>query len=199
MNVLSTGTVEQHREHRYGSRFPILWWVLTSRSWIRIPIYAYVIEHRDGLVLFNTGMDPAIVSDSNYVSSAIGRFLMHRIFRFHIGPDNALAKQLEAQGCSPSSVSKVAISHLHFDHFGGIADVPQAELLVSVGEWQQLSEPHPERRWVLREHIEFPGAKWHTIEFTATDVVRGFTKRFGDIEVRFVGLEELVDRVLAAR
>ncbi|MGB5471837.1 MAG: hypothetical protein WBM64_15650 [Woeseiaceae bacterium] len=58
VHEITTGYVEQHKEHRYGSAKPLMWWVLTSRSWVRAPITAYAIEHRDGLVLFDTGMDP---------------------------------------------------------------------------------------------------------------------------------------------
>ena len=168
IHVVTTGFVEQHREHRYGSSKPTMWWVLTSRSWVKIPINAFAIEHRDGLVLFDTGMDPAIVSDPNYISSPIGRFLLRRIFRLHIEPDDALDHQLKAIGHLASDVCKVVISHLHFDHIGGIAHVPQADLLVSQDEWQRLSAPQPERDWVLREHIELPGANWQPIEFAST-------------------------------
>lgn len=166
VHVFSTGSGEQHKEHRYGSRLPVLWWVLTSRSWIKVPINACVLEHRDGLVLFDTGMDPAIASDPDYISSAIGRFLLRKIFRLHIGPEDALSKKLQALGFSAADVRKAVISHLHFDHIGGIAEIPQADLLVSKDEWRQLSGPHPERDWVLREHTELPGAKWRQIEFT---------------------------------
>jgi len=44
-------------------------------------------------------------------------------------------------------------------------DIPNAELFISEAEWAQLSEPHPEREWILREHIELPGAKWRPIGF----------------------------------
>jgi len=169
IHVFSTGSGEQHKEHRYGTRLPLLWWVLTSRSWIKVPINAYVLEHRDGLVLFDTGMNPAIGSDPNYVNSAIGRFLLHRIFRLHIRPDDTLDKKLEALGFAAADVCTAVISHLHFDHIGGIGQIPQAELLVSKDEWQRLSEPHPERDWILREHIELPGVKWRQIEFASTD------------------------------
>lgn len=168
VHICTTGTVEVHKEHRNGSRLPQLWWVLTSKSWIEVPLNAYLIEHRDGLVLFDTGLDPTIKSDPNYIDSAIGRFLLNRIFRLHITPDDALGRQLEALGFKTSDVTKVIISHLHFDHIGGIAEIPQAELLVSKDEWQQLSNMHPEREWVLREHIELPGAKWRPIEFSPT-------------------------------
>lgn len=169
VHAISTGSGEQHKEHRYGSRMPQLWWVLTSMSWVEVPITFYVLEHRDGLVLFDAGMDPAIGTDPNYISSAIGRFFLRRLFRFHIGPEDSLTKKLEVLGYATADVRKVIVSHLHFDHIGGIAEVPQAELLISRDEWQQLSGPHPERDFILREHIELPGAKWCQIDFAPTD------------------------------
>jgi len=169
IRVFNTGWGEQHKEHRYGSPLPQMWWVLTSRSWVRIPINAFLIEHRDGIVLFDTGLAPAIKTDPNYISSPIGRFLLHRIFRLHIGPEDRLGKKLEELGVCPSDVRKAVISHLHFDHVGGIAEIPRADLLVSEQEWAQLSTPHPEREWILREHIEIPDAKWRPIGFSQTD------------------------------
>ena len=165
IHAISTGSGEQHKEHRYGSRMPSLWWLLTSQKWIEIPINLYVLEHRDGLVLFDAGMDPAIAIDPNYVSSAIGRFFMRKLFRFHIGPNDTLTSKLQELGFAAEDVSKVVVSHLHFDHIGGIKEIAQAELLVSREEWQQLSDPHPERDFIFREHIELPGAKWHQIDF----------------------------------
>ena len=169
VHVITTGHVEQHEEHRYGTSKPLMWWVLTSRSWVKAPIHAFAIEHRDGLVLFDTGVDPALVSNPDYIDSPIGRFILKKVFRFHIGPGDALDKQLEAIGLAPTDVRKVVTSHLHFDHIGGIAHVPQAQLLVSREEWQQLAAPHPEREWLLREHIELPGANWQPVEFMPTD------------------------------
>lgn len=168
VHEITTGHVEQHKEHRYGTSKPLMWWVLTSKSWVKAPITAYAIEHRDGLVLFDTGVDPALVSDPGYISSPIGRFILKKVFRFHIGPDDALDKQLEAINLKAADVSKVIVSHLHFDHIGGIAHVPQAELLVSKDEWRRLDAPNPERDWMLREHIELPGANWRPVEFVPT-------------------------------
>jgi len=167
--ILSTGTAEQHREHRYGSRLPKTLWALFSRSWVTVPINVFLIEHQKGLILFDTGLDPAIVSDPKYVSMEIGRFFLRRVFRFHIGPEDTLARKLREAGYRADKISKAIISHLHFDHIGCIADVPQAELLVSRTEWHRLSEPHPEMDWLLREHIELPDTDWCPVDFTHTD------------------------------
>ena len=56
--LLSTGSAEAHPEHQRGTWLPLWWWVLTSQRWMDIPINFFVIEHRDGLILFDTGLDP---------------------------------------------------------------------------------------------------------------------------------------------
>jgi N-acyl homoserine lactone hydrolase len=165
---IPTGSGAQHHEHRYGTRKPLMWWVLTSRSWVEIPIGAFLIQHREGAVLFDTGMDPQI-GEPEYINSPIGRFLLRRIFQLNTSPEDSLGRQLEAIDVSPDSVHKAIISHLHFDHVGGITEIPKAELLVSRDEWQRLSEPNPQNDWILREHIEVPGAKWRQIDFEPTD------------------------------
>ena len=144
-------------------------WALASQSWVKAPVNVYVIEHRGGLVLFDAGLDPAIVSDPEYVDSAIGRFFLRRLFRFHIGPDQSVAHGLRALGFDAAKVGTVVISHLHFDHIGCIGQLSQARLLVSDVEWQQLSGPHPERDFILVEHIKLPGANWCPIHFAPSD------------------------------
>ena len=168
VRVLSSGHAEQHKEHRYGSRLPQLWWVFFGQSWVPLPLQCFLIDHRDGLVLFDTGIDPAIMSDKGYIQQTIGRFLLPRIFRLHVTKTDRIDHVLADAGVAASDIQKAVISHLHFDHVGGIAQIPQADLLVSVQEWAILSEPHPEYEWVLREHIEIPSAKWQQISFEPT-------------------------------
>ncbi len=169
VRVLRCGHAEQHKEHRYGSKLPQLWWVFFGRSWVRLPLQVFLIEHRDGLVLFDTGIDPAIMTDNRYIKQAIGRFLLPRIFKLHITESDRIDHVLADTGVAASDIRMAVISHLHFDHVGGIAQLPDADLLVSAREWAILSEPHPEREWILREHIELPSARWRQITFEPTD------------------------------
>ena len=176
IRVLSSGWAELHPEHRYGSAMPRLWWVLTSRRWVKAPIHYFLIEHAGGPVLFDTGIDPAIATDPRYISSAIGRLLLRRIFRIHVTAADRLDLALKRLGVDPADIRTVVLSHLHFDHVGGIAHLPNADLIVSERERAQLREPHPEREWILREHIEVPGARWRPITFepSADPVFEGF-------------------------
>jgi N-acyl homoserine lactone hydrolase len=169
LRVLSCGRAEQHKEHRVGSRLPQLWWVFFGRSWVPLPLQCFLIEHRDGWVLFDTGIDPAIMSGKRYIEQAIGRFLLPRIFRLHVSDTDRIDHVLAGAGVAAGDIRMAVISHLHFDHVGGIAQIPQADLLVSAREWAILSEPHLEYEWILREHIEIPSAKWRQISFEPTD------------------------------
>ena len=169
VRVLQCGRAEQHWEHRYGSNLPQLWWVFFGRRWVELPLQAFLIEHRDGWVLFDTGVDPSVQWDSSYIKQAIGRLLLPRIFRLHLKDEDRIDHVLSRIGVSAKDVKRAIISHLHFDHVGGIDQIPQAELLVSKEEWEILSEPHPEQEWILREHIETPSAKWHQISLEPSD------------------------------
>lgn len=176
VRVLKCGRAEQHKEHRYGSNRPQLWWVFFGRSWVPLPLQCFLIGHRNGWVLFDTGIDPAILSDSRYIEQAIGRFLLPRIFHLYVSESDRIDQVLDKAGVAASDIRMAVVSHLHFDHVGGIAQVPQADLLVSAREWAILSDPHPEREWILRQHIEIPSAKWRQITFEPTDdpIFEGF-------------------------
>ena len=169
VEVLDCGRAEQHWEHRYGSNLPQLWWVFFGRRWVELPLQAFLIEHRDGLILFDTGIDPAVQLDRGYMKQAIGRFLLPRIFRLSLTEDDRIDRVLSRSGVSAKDIKTAIISHLHFDHVGGIGCIQQADLLVSKEEWEILSEPNPQREWILREHIEIPSAKWRQISFQPTD------------------------------
>jgi len=165
IHSFTTGIGSVHREHLYGTRIPRNLWALFSRSWVEMPINVFVIEHPDGVVLFDAGLDPEIKNDREYVKDPIVRFFTRRLFRLKMDPEETLANKLIEKGIEPSRVKKVVISHLHFDHHGGIGDVPQAELITSRHEWKRLSDLNPEREFIFKEHIELPGARWQQIDF----------------------------------
>lgn len=169
VTVINTGSGAAHPEHLYGTKKPALWWIFTSRRWVTIPINVYVIEHTAGLVLFDTGMDRAVVTDPEYWPDAVTRLFMRNIFRWDITPQETLSLRLESAGYSASDVTKAVISHLHVDHAGGISDIPDAELLVAPQAWEHMRSAHPEREAVLRRDLDIPGAKWRQIEFQPTD------------------------------
>src|SRR6185369_17033052 len=170
VSVVSTGQVDIHPEHIKSSGTPVLWWAITSRRWTGYrPINVYVIEHRDGLVLFDTGQDRASVTDPGYFPGGMTGFLYHRLARFEIGPQETLSAGLGRLGYAAGDVKTAVISHLHQDHIGGLAELSHAGIVVSQAEWDTLSSPLPEMRGLMRHHIDLPGLHWHRIETEPTE------------------------------
>jgi N-acyl homoserine lactone hydrolase len=166
VSVISTGTVEIHPEHAYGTGKPLYWWLLTSQEWLPPrPINAYVIEHANGLLLFDTGQDRASVTDDTYFPSGMTGVIYDRLARFHIGEQETLAAQLASLGYTPTDVDTAILSHLHQDHMGGLPELRTADLLVAQAEWAELSKLAPEPRGFLRRHIQLPGLHWQQIGF----------------------------------
>jgi N-acyl homoserine lactone hydrolase len=164
VSVVSTGSVDIHPEHAIGTRKPLYWWLLTSREWLPPrPISAYVIEHANGLILFDTGQDRASVTDPSYFPGGFTGHIYDRLARFHIGEEETLTAQLATLGYAPADVDTAILSHLHQDHMGGLGELRGADLLVAEAEWAELSKLAPEPRGFLRQHIQIPGLNWHQV------------------------------------
>jgi N-acyl homoserine lactone hydrolase len=165
VSVFTTGTVQVHPDHMAATWRPTWLWVLTSRRWTAPrPINVFVIEHKNGLVLFDTGQDRASITDPEYFPSGLLMGPLYRMARFEMAADQTLSAQLSAIGYRAGDVGTVVLSHLHGDHIGGLREVSQADILVSQSEWATLSGPWPELAGVMRRHIELPGLKWIQIE-----------------------------------
>lgn len=144
-------------------------WMLTSRSWTEPrPINVFVIEHKDGVVLFDTGQDRASITDPDYFPTGITGAMHRRTAQADIPEDQTLTGQLARLGYQPSDVSVAILSHLHQDHIGGLAELPTAHIFVSQPEWDTLSEPRAELAGIMLKHIDLPGLSWTKVEPEAT-------------------------------
>ncbi|HUC37953.1 MAG TPA: N-acyl homoserine lactonase family protein [Acidimicrobiales bacterium] len=170
VSVVSTGHVQIRPDHVSSTWRPTYWWLLTSRKWTGPrPINAYVIEHRDGLVLFDTGQDRASVTEADYFPGGFTKVLYDRLARFEIGPEETLGIGLDGLGYSVGDVRTAVVSHLHQDHIGGLGVLGDAEIVVSKTEWDTLASPLPEMRGLMTRHIDLPGLHWQRIELHPTD------------------------------
>jgi N-acyl homoserine lactone hydrolase len=170
VSVLSTGQVQIRPDHVSSTWRPAAVWLVSSRTWTPPrPINAYLIEHRDGLVLFDTGQDRASVTDPAYFPGGLSGMLYGRLAQFDIGAQQTLSSGLEQLGHSVRDVRTAIISHLHQDHIGGLAELRDADIMVSRQEWSTLSSPLPELRGLMRRHIDLPGLRWRRITPEPTD------------------------------
>jgi N-acyl homoserine lactone hydrolase len=165
MPAVSTGQVQIRPDHLAATWPPAARRLLASRRWTTPrPINAYIIEHRDGPVLFDTGQDRASVTDPGYFPGGMTGALYGRLARFEISPAESLSAGLGRLGYAAGDVKTAVLSHLHQDHIGGLAELSHAGIVVSQAEWDTLSSPLPQMRGLMRRHIDLPGLRWQRIE-----------------------------------
>ena len=167
---ISTGSVRIHTEHAEGSRLPAAVWLFLSRRWgAPRPVHCFIVEHPEGLVLFDTGEDPASVSDPGYFpASGLSGLMYRHLARFDMTAEDGIESQIRAAGYSPDDVRVVVLSHLHQDHVGGLRGLAKAKVVVAEAEWRAMASRRAELRGYLRRHIELPGLTWERIEFAPT-------------------------------
>jgi len=164
VSVVSTGRVAIRPQHIATDGSPALWWALTEREWTQpLPINVFVIERDDGLVLFDTGQHRDSVTDPGYFPRGPLRLLYCRLGHAEIGPDETLTQLMAGIGCNVADVRLAVISHLHHDHAGGLAELPNAEIVVAADEWKSMHDPLPATRGYFPRHIDLPGVRWRTV------------------------------------
>jgi glyoxylase-like metal-dependent hydrolase (beta-lactamase superfamily II) len=80
----------------------------------RFPIPAYVIETAEERILVDTGLHPAAVEDA---ARHYGR--PDALALFKLEQEASVAEQVDL-----ATITKVVLTHLHFDHAGGLALLP---------------------------------------------------------------------------
>jgi N-acyl homoserine lactone hydrolase len=99
---------------------------------VAVPIPFYVIERPEGVALFDCGLHADVGNaDDEYRQKLLAQDL-DVTFR----PDETVASHLERLDIDPGRVRWVVLSHLHFDHAGGLHQVPNATLVVQRREWE---------------------------------------------------------------
>lgn len=97
---------------------------------IRVPVPSFLIDHPGGLVLFDAGMHPGCRTDPVERLGGIAR-----LFTVEYDARDDVASRLAACEIRADRVRYLVNSHLHFDHAGGNALIPNAQLVVQRREW----------------------------------------------------------------
>ena len=138
MNVhaISTGTVKITRNWQIGrgpDSLRLLYALLDTRFTDWLPIYAWVIEHPEGLILIDTG----IPQNANaFTLRPPFMPLVRRAAHFKIeSVQEEVGPKLQQLGFAAKDVRWVIQTHLHQDHDGGLQYFPKAQILIGRDEW----------------------------------------------------------------
>ena len=87
----------------------------------------YLIRHGKDYMLWDAGLPKTLVgapTSDHGVSLSLER---------------SVVDQIAELGVDPKAVTKIAVSHYHFDHTGQLPDFPGATLIISEKDWQVVS------------------------------------------------------------
>jgi 4-pyridoxolactonase len=132
-------------------RSEVLWHIDVGTP-VRFPVYSVLIEHPDGLIMYDAGYDLDHVN---------------RVLPFELPeqtPEQTIPAQLKSAGFDPEQVSYLINSHFHFDHVGGNKHLTNATNLVSKEELRHAKVPEPfERLGYSDLTFDYPGTKYEQV------------------------------------
>jgi glyoxylase-like metal-dependent hydrolase (beta-lactamase superfamily II) len=97
---------------------------------LRVPVPVFLVDHPAGKVLFDSGLHPDAGRDPT------GRLgVAARVFTVELRSDEDVAGRLARLNVDVRRIRFLVNSHLHFDHTGGNALVPDARVVVQRAEW----------------------------------------------------------------
>ncbi len=140
VHAIQTGTVAIKSVQREGSQQGNpLFNLFRDKTWTEpLPIYAYLIEHPEGLILVDTG-ETARSSRPGYWPR------WHPYYRFlaktYVSPSDEIGNQLQVLGFLPEEVHTVITTHFHTDHMGGLQYFPKAKHFASSQEYRDATRP----------------------------------------------------------
>jgi N-acyl homoserine lactone hydrolase len=141
IHAISTGTVSVKSGFRDNRRTGLtalfsFMFGKTFTEWM--PIWVWVIEHPEGVFIIDTGENSHVEQPDYFKSS--GMFLNWfntTMFRFKVGREEEIDKQLLKLNIDPLKVKTVVLTHLHLDHIDGLKYFPNAEIIVNKLEWEK--------------------------------------------------------------
>jgi N-acyl homoserine lactone hydrolase len=112
---------------------------------VRAPVPFYVIEHRSGVTLFDCGLH----ADVGNADDPYRQALQSQGLDVTFDASDTVSSHLERLEIDPARVRYVVLSHLHFDHSGGLHQVPNATLVVQRREWAAGGDAEIAARYFL--------------------------------------------------
>ena len=144
--------------------------VLFGKKWADwTPIYAWVIDHEEGIIVVDTG-ETYKTSIKGYLPKWHPYYAL--AVEFDVKPEDEIGPQLLKMGINPEKdVKKVIMTHLHTDHAGGLHHFPNSEIIIDKNEFKDASGlkgmlagylPHRWPKWLKPTLIDLPNDRYFT-------------------------------------
>jgi len=143
VHPLTTGVVRLKAGSRGVRRYLVDEWRDET-----LPVHVFLVEHPDGLLLFDTGQTSRATSPDWFPTW----HPFFRLSRFELSAEDEVAPQLRGLGFGPTDVRWVVLSHLHTDHIGGVGDFAASDVLVPRLEWELAAGRLGQIRGYLPQH-----------------------------------------------
>ena len=112
---------------------------LTDRRWTDwLPVYTFLISHPEGPILFDAGMSPHC-KDAGYFPFWMPTFSLTS--EMEIEEKDGSGVQLRKRGIEAKDLKAVVLSHLHYDHCGGLPDLVDAPVYLMEKHWEAFKHP----------------------------------------------------------
>lgn len=96
----------------------------------RIVCHCLLIESDSGLILVDTGFG---TRDIGYPHQRLSEFFL-KLNNIQLRPEETAVRQIRMLGFDPKDVRHILVSHLDFDHAGGLEDFPNAAVHLTARE-----------------------------------------------------------------
>jgi len=133
--AIPTGKVRVKRSHR-GPGTGILQILLDWRWTEHLPIYCWLIDHPEGLILVDTGEQMNVLEYGYFSCDPSNGWVNRQILKFDLTPRFLIDQQLLDLGYACNQVRWLVLTHLHLDHVDALRFFPAAEVLLSKTEYE---------------------------------------------------------------
>lgn len=186
IHALRTGMIRCKRNYvraKGSNRLMRLTSSLMDSEFTEIPVYTWVIEHPEGVIVVDTG-EIAATREADYFP-VMQRPYWCTQYEFLVTPDEEIGPQLRSLGIPPNEVRWVVLTHAHFDHTDGLNYFPNSEIVISRKE-------HDDVFRYRSAHFAFPSKwsselRWRPIDYVPQPVAafgRSFTlTHAGDVHL----------------
>ncbi len=120
-----------------------------------IPYYFFAIEHQNGWVLVDVGAHPDLAHNARARLGAQADFS-----DIVMADGDDVVGKIRAVGIGPEDVRHVILTHLHFDHAGGLGLLPRATVHVQTREVEFATRPPVYQRDSYIPDDWAPVAQW---------------------------------------